>query len=131
MRPRVAKVIQLYQDRLIRNFETAKNVLDKLTSSNKNTVKSGLTAYDKTMVKYEHAAPVGKPVKLQVLGRPTKARVALKASSSSKIGKTWRNSIILTTSVVAKAFKNNVMQVNVKETNVSMDQRVPVGAIIF
>lgn len=112
VRPKVSKVIQLYQDRLIRNFETAKNVLDKLTSSNKNTVKSGLSAYDKTMVKYENSVPVGKPVKLKVLGRPNKRNVA----ASSKIGKHWRNSIILKTEVVATAFKNNVMQVNVKET---------------
>jgi ribosomal protein S17E len=129
VRPKVAKVIQLYQDRLIRNFETAKNVLDKLTSSNKNTVKSGLSAYDKTMVKYEHSAPVGKPVKLKVLGRPNKKNIA----ASSKIGKHWKNSIILKTEVVASAFKNNVMQVNVKETtaNKSMYRRVAMEAIIY
>ena len=93
VKAKVQKIIDYFAARRIRNFETAKNVLDKLTSSNKKTVNSGLTAYDKVMVKYENAAPVGKPVKLQTLGRPTKAKVALKNSSASKIGKSWRNSI--------------------------------------
>ena len=91
MKAKVQSIISKFADRRIRNFETAKNVLDKLTSSNKKTVSSGLTAYDKVMVKYENAAPAGKPVKLQTLGRPTKAKVDLKNASSSKI---WRNSII-------------------------------------
>ena len=94
---------------------------------------SGLTAYDKVMVKYENAAPVGKPVKLQTLGRPTKAKVALKNTSSSKIGRSWRNSIILNTEVVSTAFKNKVLQVNVKETkfNKSVYQRVAIEAVIY
>ena len=85
------------------------------------------------MVKYENAAPVGKPVKLQTLGRPTKAKVALKNASSSKIGKSWRNSIILNTEVVTSAFKNKVLQVNVKETkfNKSVYQRVAIEAVIY
>ena len=129
----VQKIIDNFQDRHIRNFETAKNVLDKLTSSNKNTARSGLMAYDKVMLKYENAVPVGKPVKLQVLGRPTKAKVALKNSSASKIGKNWRNSIILSTEVVSTAFKKNIMQVNVKETkfNKSVYQRVAIEAVIY
>ena len=75
---------------------------------------SGLTAYDQVMVKYENAAPVGKPVMLQTLGRPTKAKVALTNNASSKIGKSWRNSIILTTEVVSSALNKNIMQVKVK-----------------
>ena len=77
VKAKAQKVIHNFAARRIRNFETAKNVLDKLTSGKKETVNSGLTAYDKVMVKYENAAPVGKPVKLQTLGRPTKAKVAL------------------------------------------------------
>ena len=78
VKPKVVKVNQFFQDRLIRNFETAKNILDKLISSHKSTVKSGIAMYDKAMVKYEHAVPVGKPVKLKVLGRPTKEVIAKK-----------------------------------------------------
>ena len=58
---KVQHIIDNFAARRIRNFETAKYVLDKVTSSNKKTVVSGLTAYDKVMAKYEHAAPVGKP----------------------------------------------------------------------
>ena len=131
VKAKVQTIIDKFASRHIRNFETAKNVLDKLTSGNKKTVNSGLTAYDKVMVKYENAAPVGKPVKLQTLGRPTKAKVAFKNNASSKIGKSWRNSIILSTEVVSTAFKKNIMQVNVKETkfNKSVFQRVAIEAV--
>jgi len=84
VKAKVQKVIDNFAARRIRNFETAKNVLDNITSSNKKTVNAGMTAYDKVMAKYENAAPVGKPVKLNVLGRPTKARVALKIPHRAK-----------------------------------------------
>ena len=40
---KVQQIIDNFAARRIRNFETAKNVLDKLTSGNKKTVNSGLT----------------------------------------------------------------------------------------
>ena len=109
VKPKVIKVNQLFKDRLIRNFETAKTILETLVSSHKSTVKSGLTMYDKALVKYENAAPVGKPVELKILGRPTKQRAISEANeraiefknkvaeirkvrvgAASKIGKYWK-----------------------------------------
>ena len=65
--------------------------------------------YDKALVKYENAAPVGKPVELKILGRPTKQRAISEANeraiefknkvaeirkvrvgAASNIGKYWK-----------------------------------------
>ena len=37
VKAKVQKTIDIFADRRIRNFETARNVLDKLTSGNKQT----------------------------------------------------------------------------------------------
>ena len=47
------KIIKLYTERKIKNIKTAKNILDKLTASNKNTIKSGIRLHDKLVEKEE------------------------------------------------------------------------------
>ncbi len=58
VKQKVEKIIGLYEARKISNITTARNLLDKLTATNKNTIKSGLKLYDKTVEKYENAEPL-------------------------------------------------------------------------
>jgi hypothetical protein len=58
VKQKVEKIVGLYEARRISNVATAKNLLDKLTATNKNTIKSGLKLYDKAVAKYENAEPL-------------------------------------------------------------------------
>ena len=68
VQPKLDKLFQLFAERRMRNFETAKSIADKLVSSHKATVKSGISMFDKALVKYENSEPVGKPIELTILG---------------------------------------------------------------
>jgi hypothetical protein len=61
VKDKVNDLIRLYTIRKISNIQTVRHVLDKLTASNKNTVKAGVRLYDKTVEKYKDAEPL--PVK--------------------------------------------------------------------
>jgi len=77
---RVQTVIDLYSDRKITNFKSAKNVLDNLTASHKKTREKGIKEYDQIVAKYQEAEPLNVRMQKQIEAKTKKVTDTYKIS---------------------------------------------------
>jgi hypothetical protein len=90
---------------------TAKNLLDKLTATNKNTIKSGLKLYDKTVEKYENAEPL--PAKLKRV-KEEKIQKVKRDRATLKIQNLLRKTILFDIIKKQSAMNDKVIDFTVK-----------------
>ena len=112
---KVAKIIELYEARKISNVTTARNLLDKLTASNKNVFKSGVKLYDKTVEKYENAEPL--PVKRKRV-EEEKIQKVRRDKATLKIQNLLRKTILFDITKKESAMDNKVIDFTVKPQRV-------------
>ena len=128
VKDKVNDIIQLYTIRKISNIQTARNVLDKLTASNKNTVKAGIRIYDKTVEKYKEAEPL--PVKRKRI-EEEKIQTIRKEKASLKIDNFLSNSVWFDIVMVESAMDDHVVDITIKPKRVGSIIATDIKTILY
>ena len=125
---KVSKIIKLYTERKIKNIKTAKNILDKLTATHKNTIKSGIKSYDKLVeqeeekIQKDKREKAGQKIQQFLAEKIHKIRQEReerkKKTATLKIQNLLRKTILFDIVKTESAMNNNVIDVTVKPQRV-------------